>query len=66
MAARDVDAVALGERVEVRTRFDGGWSRGFQTIAIERDDADLAYRLRRLSDGAVLPALFPAEQVRAE
>jgi hypothetical protein len=62
----DVDAVAVGARVEVRIRFDGRWRPGFETVALEQDRADVGYRIRRLSDGAVLPALFPAEEVRAE
>jgi hypothetical protein len=51
-----------GVRVEVRRRFDAKWSRGFE---VQERCGDL-YRLRRLSDGATLPVLFAAEDVRRE
>jgi len=51
-----------GRRVEVRNRFDQRWTRGFQVIEI-RDDR---YVLRRLSDGAVLPTTFSADEIRKE
>jgi hypothetical protein len=46
--------------VEVRNRYDGGWAGGFQVA----EQTPSGYRLRRLSDGAVLPEEFPAEDVR--
>ena len=49
-----------GVPVEVRRRYDGGWSHGFEIA--EQNGA--AYRVRRLSDGAVLPADFSPEDVR--
>ena len=48
-----------GDEVEVRT-FDGRWSAGFGVVAVAGD----AYVVRRQSDGAVLPALFDARDVR--
>jgi hypothetical protein len=51
-----------GTRVEVRNRFDGHWARGFEVVSAE----DGAYRLRRRSDGSVLPTVFAADDVRAE
>lgn len=51
-----------GDRVEVRSTFDGTWLRGF-AVAEVLDDG---YRLRRLSDDAVLPTTFPADAVRRE
>lgn len=56
------DALAPGTRVEVRRRFDGHWATGFE-VAEKVDDA---YRLRRLSDGSVLPTTFGADDVRQE
>ena len=50
----------LGVDVEVRARFDGGWKRGFEIAAIE----DELYRIRRRSDGAVLPEPFSPADVR--
>ena len=63
----DVDDTAtgplpLGHRVEVRSRFDRSWARGFEIAEI----LPRGYRLRRLSDGAVLPADFSPDDVREE
>ncbi len=52
-----------GTRVEVRSSFDGTWVRGFEVAAT---DPDGSVRLRRLSDGEVLPTPFPADAVRRE
>ncbi len=49
-----------GVPVEVRRRYDGGWSHGFEIA----EQTGGAYRVRRLSDGVVLPAEFPPEDVR--
>jgi hypothetical protein len=51
-----------GTRVEVRGRFDGAWSRGFEVAEVLPD----GYRLKRLSDGAVLPVDFEVDDVRRE
>jgi hypothetical protein len=51
-----------GTRVEVRRRFDQGWARGFEVAEV----VDRAYRIRRLSDGDVLPTEFTEDDVRAE
>jgi hypothetical protein len=56
----DVIRLALGDPVEVRRRFDHEWARGFEIA----DTAPDGYRLRRRSDGAVLPVCFPAGDVR--
>lgn len=52
----------VGELVEVATRFTGSWSRGFVVAGVEHH----AYRLRRLSDGHVLPITFSAHELRAD
>ena len=49
-----------GTEVEVRNRYVRGWSGGFQVAAIDRD----RYRIRRRSDGVVLPAAFTSTDVR--
>jgi hypothetical protein len=49
-----------GVEVEVRARFDGRWKRGFEIAAIE----DELYRIRRHSDGTVLPEPFGLADVR--
>jgi hypothetical protein len=52
-----------GARVDVRSRYIGSWSRGFEVAECVRDGE---YKVRRLSDGAVLPDLFDAEELRPE
>jgi hypothetical protein len=49
-----------GAAVEVRNRFDGRWSRGFEVV----DASDHGYRVRRLSDGRELPVHFGFDDVR--
>jgi len=61
------DAFTPGTRVQVRNRFDGGWSTSPFEIAEAIDNAPSptpSYRLRRLSDGVVLPADFGGDDVR--
>lgn len=56
--------ISPGTSVEVRVRFDGRWCGGFEVAdRIETDSDPVAYRLRRLSDGAVLPVLFSADDI---
>ena len=55
-----------GTRVEVRSRFDQRWARGFEIEEQVDDQGGLRYRLRRRSDGSVLPALFVDDDVREE
>jgi len=58
--------VELGTSVEVRARFDGRWCAGFEVAdRIEADSAPVTYRLRRTSDGSVLPALFTGDDIIA-
>jgi hypothetical protein len=54
------DYLAQGVSVEVRDHFLGSWSRGFEVAGVE----DGNYRIRRVSDGTILPVLFPPEDVR--
>jgi hypothetical protein len=51
-----------GTAVEVRNSFDGGWSRGF-TIA---EAVEGGYRVRRDSDGSILPVIVADTEVRRE
>ncbi len=57
-----------GTRVEVRSRFDQRWARGFEvdTVVADASRADAQYRVRRRSDGSILPAVFVADEVREE
>ena len=50
-----------GDRVEVKTRYCGGWASGFEVA----DTSDDGCRLRRVSDGVVLPAVFRYDDLRA-
>ena len=51
---------APGTRVEVRSRFRRDWVRGFEVAVIE----GLGYRLRRVSDNALLPVVFARDDLR--
>lgn len=51
-----------GTAVEVHTGFDRSWSSGFDVA----EATDIGYRLRRRSDGTVLPVVFPFSDVRRE
>jgi hypothetical protein len=56
-----------GTRIEVRSRFDRRWARGFEVEAVLSENAGAAqYRVRRRSDGSVLPSLFVDDEVREE
>ena len=54
--------LSKGTRVQVRNQFDGAWTRGFEVHGSRRG----GYVLRRLSDKRVLPATFPAPDLRQE
>jgi hypothetical protein len=57
-----------GTQVEVRSRFDQRWTRGFEVgevIEAGRNDR-ASYRIRRRSDGYLLPASFSDNEIRAE
>jgi hypothetical protein len=56
------EVVAIGDRVEIRKRFDAQWARGFEVIAVDGDRVEV----KRLSDGDVLPVTFAPEDVRPE
>ena len=55
-----------GTRVEVRSRFEAAWSRGFEVVEQIAEDRGLRYRLRRRSDGSILPVLFDENDLREE
>lgn len=54
------DTLEVGDRVEVRRRFDAQWARGFEVVEVTQT----GYHVRRESDGEVLPAEFSADDVR--
>ena len=57
MVERDV-------RVEVRSWFHGSWCRGFEIVGV-LDDGE-SYRIRRVSDGVVLPVTISADDIAEE
>ena len=63
-APRDATRPALepGTRVEVRSEFDRSWASGFEVAEVTAD----GYRVRRRSDGHVLPVAIAADGVRKE
>ncbi len=61
-AATEPELMPVGTPVEVRSRFVGSWSRGFE-IAEHRDGR---YRVKRLSDSSILPDEFDPEEIRPE
>ena len=54
-----------GDRVEVRSRFQREWSRGFEISEVVDGDS-IRYRVKRRHDEALLPSLFAEDEVRAE
>jgi hypothetical protein len=50
----------MGAEVEVRTRYLNRWARGFEIVAVDDD----GIRLRRQSDGAILPVAIGLQDVR--
>jgi hypothetical protein len=56
-----------GTRVEVRSRFEDRWTRGFEVSeVVEPDTGPTVYRVRRRSDGSILPVTFSDDDVREE
>lgn len=56
-----VDKLQAGARVAVHTRL-GQWSSGFEIAEV----TERGYRLRRFSDGAVLPFEFHSHELRPD
>jgi hypothetical protein len=56
---------ARPDGVEVRCRFGDRWVSGFEVCEVLRlDDTTTRYRLRRRSDGSVIPTLFDEKDLR--
>lgn len=53
--------LGIGAAVDVRCRFMGEWSEGFEVA----ERLDSGFRIRRLSDGSTLPDVFGFDDVRA-
>lgn len=54
----DVSVLPPGSLVSVRSRFVGAWCDGFEVASVESSDDQPRYRIRRLTDGWVLPESF--------
>ena len=52
------------ESVEVHCRFGDRWVGGFEVADVVPGDGGAVYRLRRRSDGSVLPTLFDERDIR--
>jgi len=61
-----------GTRVEVRTRFDQRWTRGFEVADVRsvegegEGEGEARYLIRRRSDDSVLPSEFASDEIRSE
>ncbi len=60
------DVVRPGTRVEVRSRFESRWTRGFEVADRVDSEGEAVYRVRRRSDNSILPATFRANDLREE
>ena len=58
--------VRPGTRVEVRSRFEAAWSRGFEVAETVQEGIGSRYKVRRRSDGSILPVLFEEADLREE
>ena len=58
--AAKTSSFRTGTEVEVLTRYERRWASGFEIASVDRD----RFRLRRHSDGEVLPASFSATEIR--
>ena len=55
-------AFRTGTAIEVVNRFTEDWSAGFEILELVAD----GYRIRRRSDGTVIPTTFTVSEVREE
>jgi hypothetical protein len=56
------DTLSAGDKVEVRRKFDAQWAKGFEVV----EPTERGFRIRRLSDGEVLPVEFAERDLRKE
>jgi hypothetical protein len=59
-----IDLRELDASRPVSCRFGDQWLEGFEIAEKVEDDSGVRYRLRRRTDGAMLPELFAAEDIR--
>jgi len=58
-AAKVAGVLPVGEQVDVWCRSYRSWVAGFEIAEVTPD----GYVIRRLSDGSILPVVFPADEV---
>ncbi len=58
--------VRPGTRVEVRSRFEAAWTRGFEVVERVTEVPEPRYKVRRRSDGSILPVAFDEHDLREE
>ena len=56
----EVDRMQIGDRVEVHTQFNDTWAEGFEIAQLIPE----GYRVRRLSDGSLLPGYTSEADLR--
>lgn len=59
---RPASAIGVRTRVAVRDHYLGDWSRGFEVAQVVKG----GYRIRRLSDGSLLPVELSFDEVRRD
>jgi hypothetical protein len=59
-------SLGAGARVEIRTRFRNSWTKGFEIAEVLLETDGVGYRIKRLSDGEILPAVFLAQEIVSE
>lgn len=60
MTKTNMSRLSVGDRVEVRRRYDGEYSAGFTVAALDAGRV----LVRRCSDNSVLPLSFAADELR--
>ncbi len=63
-AAEDSEDAELRLAVEVRCRFGDRWADGFEVADVVDDDHGRRYRVRRISDGHIIPTSFEERDIR--
>ena len=54
----------VGTPIQVKTRFDGSWGRGFEIAEVIVTSGQApSFRVKRVSDGRLLPTLFSVDDV---
>ena len=61
-----MSVVKPGTRVEVRSRFESRWSRGFEVVDCDHAHEQPRYQVRRRSDNSILPVMFNEDDLREE